>query len=243
MNNTHSDNIHSNNSTVKLNILYEDDDIIIINKPAGLTVHKGAATTGTLLTDTLKAHKRHLSDIGGEDRPGIVHRLDRDTEGLMIIAKTNAAHIHLAEQFKSRTIIKKYYAMIKGDPKNDYFIIDKPIGRHPKIRIKRTVVSETSPQAKTAHTEVRVMKRFGTKTLVEVTPKTGRTHQIRVHLAYAGYPVLGDPYYSGKKKEKQLKIQQKLGKDLKGQQLQAFYLKFQHPRTGKWLEFKQPLSL
>lgn len=211
-------------------VVYEDDALMVINKPSGLTVHPGSGVRGPTLVAALRSHTDDLSEIGGADRPGIVHRLDRDTEGLMIIAKTNLAHENLKGQFQARTIVKKYLARVAGVISKDDVDIDLSIGRH---RNQRTLMT-TSPSAivtpKPAKTIVKVLRRWTNQTLVEARPITGRTHQIRVHLAAIGHPVIGDVLYN-KKNGQNTELC-----------LQAVYLKFQHPLTGADLEFSLPAT-
>jgi len=213
---------------IPLDLLYEDNDLLILNKPSGLVVHPGK-TTGTLV-NALKFYTPILSDIGSSFRPGIVHRLDKDTEGLMIIAKTNHAHTSLTQQFRDRMIEKKYYAMIQGDPKETSFQINLPIKRHSKHRLKMKITTTSDPLAKEALTKIKILKRYNSASLIEIRTLTGRTHQIRVHLAHVGHPILGDPVY----KKKSPKIS--------GQLLQAFFLSFVHPTIKLRISFQLPLS-
>ena len=207
-----------------LDLIFEDPDLLILNKPAGLIVHAGSHSAPTVV-DYLRASGLTLTTVGDPQRPGIVHRLDKNTEGLMVIAKTNIAATSLLAQFKDRQVLKKYYGMIKGNFIHPYKRFQNPIGRHPSERHKQWVCND----GKEAITDVHILKRFNTKTLLDIQIKTGRTHQIRVHLAYAGYPILGDPEY-GETPNKN------------GQQLQAYLLSFRHPTTQQQLTFKLPLS-
>jgi 23S rRNA pseudouridine1911/1915/1917 synthase len=211
-----------------LEYLYEDQHILMINKPVGLVVHPGDMT-GTLV-NALLAYPGTLSTIGDPLRPGIVHRLDKDTEGLMVIAKSDKAHESLMSQFKKRSIIKKYFAVIQGEPKLDSFEISAPISRHPKNRVKMAVSRDKANPGKEAITHVKVLHRNNSTSLVQIQPQTGRTHQIRVHLAHRGYPIIGDTLYHKENAKKS------------GQLLQAFFLSFEHPDTGQRLAFKLPLS-
>ena len=214
--------------TTPLDYLYEDAHLLVLYKPADLTVHPGKRTE--TLVNRLLHYPQTLSTIGGKDRPGIVHRLDKDTEGLMVIAKTDKAHEDLKAQFKNRTVYKRYYARVKGNPKSDEIKITNYITRHPKRRNKRCVTNnQNDPQAKDAITTIQVIKRQTTSSLVRVQLHTGRTHQIRVHCAHIGHPVLGDPLYNPDKSQK-------------GLCLQAYALGFQHPITKQQLTFEVPPS-
>lgn len=207
---------------IPLQILYEDEDLAVINKPKGLVVHPGAGNwTGTLV-HALLYHLDDLSEEGGSDRPGIVHRLDKDTSGLMVVAKNNSTHAHLSELLKERLMEKHYLALVHGAMRDDEGVIDKPIGRHPKDRKKMAVV-EWGREAQTIY---RVEERFSKYTLVRLRLITGRTHQIRVHLASLHHPIVGDPLYGLKTGN--------LGAD--SQLLHACYLAFTHP-NGQHLEF------
>jgi len=211
-----------------LDLLYEDPHLLVLNKSFGVTVHSGHGTAGNTLSDAL-AKYTVLSDFSGAERKGIVHRLDKDTEGLMVVAKTNAAHEHLMAQFKQRTVEKKYAAMVFGNVLNDEFNIEVPLGWHSKIKNKRIAVNASTLGAKEAVTLGKVLHRFGSKTLVLLTPLTGRTHQLRVHMAYFQHPILGDPVYSKYPSPH-------------GQLLQAVSLGFTHPITGHKLRFNLPFS-
>lgn len=216
-----------------LNIIFEDDFLLVINKPAGLVVHQGAGVSKDTLVLTLRQHCPTLSTMGGSERLGIVHRLDKMTEGLMVIAKTNDAHAGLSAQFKARTITKKYYAFVKGNVREDAVQIHTAIARHPTKRTRMHVLPlKHTATEKEAVSLVRVLARYGTKTWIEIEPKTGRTHQIRVHLAHCGHPIIGDTVYGTKRHIRRGH----------GQLLQAYYLAFRHPITSQRLEFSIPLS-
>lgn len=209
---------------IALDIIYEDDDMIVVNKPAGIAVHPSPGTHSGTLVNALLYHCKNLSTVN-EARPGIVHRLDKDTSGVMVIAKNNASHIELAKQFKERSAKKNYIALVKGVIELDEGIVDLPIGRHPSHRQKMAVRYDSE---KNAVTEYKVLKRFDDFTAVLLNLKTGRTHQIRVHMAHLGHPVLGDGKYGAKGR-------------FPRQALHSYRLNLRHPRTGKPLEFKAQL--
>ena len=216
---------------IPLNIIFEDDDIIIINKEKGMVVHPANGNyTGTVVNSLMYSHKNNLSSINGIVRPGIVHRIDKDTSGIIVVAKNDNAHKKLSSQFKEHSITRKYIAIVKGIVKKDTMDIDLPIGRSEKDRKKMAVTNKNS---KNAVTHIKVLKRFynSNLTLVEATLETGRTHQIRVHMAYMGYPLLGDSVYG--KKDSKFKIN--------GQVLHAKTLGFIHPTTNKYVEFDSNL--
>jgi 23S rRNA pseudouridine1911/1915/1917 synthase len=208
-----------------LNILYEDDDILVVDKPAGLTVHPAPGHPGHTLVNAILAHFPHLADIGDSLRPGIVHRLDRDTSGVMLVAKNRAAQADLAEQFKARSVAKVYLVLVKGHLTPESGIIEAPIGRDPRNRKKMAVVS----QGREARTEYRVIRYVAHYTLLEVRLETGRTHQIRVHLGAIGYPVVGDKVYGVKSPH------------LSRQFVHASRLGFRLPATGEYMEFTSEL--
>ncbi len=223
-----------------LDVVFEDQDIIVINKPPGLVVHPGAGNRGGTLLNALLAHCPELTDIGDVSRPGLVHRLDKDTSGLMAVAKTALAHEGLVRQFQARQVEKTYVALVWGRFHVKVGEIAKDIGRHPSERRKMSVHAR---RGKPAATRWRVLKEFTPPlTLVELKPKTGRTHQIRVHLASLGHPVVGDAAYGGG--TARLQDQPKL-QDLKPlvtrQLLHAWKLGFTHPRTGETMAFEAPL--
>jgi 23S rRNA pseudouridine1911/1915/1917 synthase len=219
-------------------IVFQDDYLLVINKPAGVVVHAGAGVKTDTLVDALIADSVPLADMGDPVRAGIVHRLDRDTEGFMVIAKTVQAHDGLSAQFRDRTVQKGYYAMVYGDMPHDFYEISAAIGRDRKLRYRRSTASMVKGTEKDAYTYVEVVKRFSTKTLVRAVPKSGRTHQIRVHLLSIGFPVIGDPLYLDAKRRKQSR-----GKPQPtGQLLQAYQLRFKHPITGEEMSFEQDMS-
>lgn len=205
---------------IPLDIVYEDNDIVVVNKQKGLVVHPGNGNPdGTLVNAIMNKCKDSLSGIGGEIRPGIVHRIDKDTSGLLIIAKNDKAHINMSEQIKNHEVKKTYLALIRGVLKENNATIDMPIARSTKDRTKMAV----SKTGKNAVTHVKVLERFKGYTYVEVNIETGRTHQIRVHLSQIGYPIVGDYVYSNGKNPF----------DVVGQMLHSYKLEFKHPITGK----------
>jgi len=212
-----------------IDILYEDEDIIVVNKPRGLVVHPGAGNWSGTLVNRLLAHCKDLSGIGGKIRPGIVHRLDKDTSGVIVAAKNDAAHLALARDLKQRRVEKTYLAIVHGTPKEERGTINAPIGRHPTHRKKMAVLPEG--QGRPAITHYEVIERLQGYALLKLNPVTGRTHQIRVHLAHIGYPVVGDAVY-GRRKDA-------LG--MSGQALHAASLAFEHPRTRERMQFAAPL--
>lgn len=207
---------------IALDIVYEDEDLIVINKPKGLVVHPAAGNYDNTLVNALLYHCKELSDINGYYRPGIVHRIDKDTSGLLVCAKNNAAHAALSAQLQDKTCFRKYYAIVNGIIDNNEGIINAPIGRSSKDRQKMEVTDKNS---KGAITEFKVLQRLSSTCLVECELKTGRTHQIRVHMAFIKHPVLNDPKYSKKTI------------DETGQYLHAYYLSFIHPKTNERMEF------
>jgi 23S rRNA pseudouridine1911/1915/1917 synthase len=221
---------------IPMDILYEDHDIIVINKPAGMVVHPAPGHYGGTLVNALLYHCPGLEGIGGEIRPGIVHRLDKDTSGVMVVAKNHGAHQDLALQFKSRSIKKKYLALVYGRMELDSGRVSLPIGRHP---VDRKKMSTHSRKSRMAETTWQVRKRFAQATLIEVDLKTGRTHQIRVHCAAIGHPVVGDSVYGGRKAGKSMAYD--LFKSVPRQLLHARRLEFTHPKTRKTLCFEAPI--
>jgi 23S rRNA pseudouridine1911/1915/1917 synthase len=222
---------------IHLNIIYEDEAIIVINKPVGMVVHPAPGNYENTLVNALLFHCHDLSGIGGVLRPGIVHRLDKDTSGLIVAAKSDDAHRHLSAQFEKHEVQKKYLALVWGNTKDNQGEIVKPVGRH---TIDRKKMSTTTKRGKEAITFWKVIERYGIATLLEVEIKTGRTHQIRVHLSDLRYPVIGDAVYGGSANRMQnidnpeLKVQIK---SFNRQALHAAYLSFVHPLTGKRVEF------
>lgn len=228
---------------IPLSVLYEDESIAVVDKPAGMVVHPARGHWSGTLTAALAHHFQHLSQVGGATRPGIVHRLDRDTSGLILVAKTDAAHLGLASQFESRTIEKEYWALVSPVPDRDRDRIDAPIGPHPQHREKMAVRND-HPDARLAETFFEVQERFRGVAVLKVLPKTGRTHQIRVHLAYRGYPILADRLYGGRA---QLTVGDLSGDRensqviLARQALHARRLKLSHPISGQAMQFESPL--
>ena len=209
-------------------ILYEDSDLVVVNKPRGLVVHPAAGHWEGTLVNSLLAQCGDLSGIGGEIRPGIVHRLDKDTSGVLVVAKNDFSHHALADQIRTREAKRTYLAIVQGEVTESKGRIEAPIGRHPKDRKKMAVLSQGG---KDAVTEFTVLERFLDYTLLECQLITGRTHQIRVHLSYIGFPVVGDPLYGTRKQ----------AFSIEGQALHAYKLSFSHPRTGKILTCEAPL--
>jgi 23S rRNA pseudouridine1911/1915/1917 synthase len=221
-----------------LDILYEDAHLLMVNKPAGMAVHPSPGHASGTLVNALLAHCPTLSGVGGVERPGIVHRLDKDTSGAMVVAKDDLTHRGLARQFAERRVKKLYLAVVRGDVHREAGVIDAAVGRHP---VERQKMSTHSRAGREAVTEFRVVERFGRYTLVELRPRTGRTHQIRVHMAALGHPLLGDPTYGRSRKEP---ARSSLAAQLawfRRQALHAWLLGLHHPRTGEWLEGCAPL--
>lgn len=209
---------------IPIDIIYEDSDVIVVNKPQGMVVHPAPGNYEGTLVNALLNHCSDLSGINGVARPGIVHRIDKDTSGILVVAKNDNAHNKLSEQFKEHSITRVYLALVEGIIKEDEGTIDAPLARHPKERIKIAIV----PSGRRAVTHYKVIKRFKEHTLVQCKLETGRTHQIRVHMCHIGHPLVGDPVYGYKK--------QKF--NLEGQMLYAQKLGFIHPKTNDYIEFQ-----
>ena len=207
---------------IPLEIVYQDADVAVVNKPQGMVVHPSAGHTSGTLVNALMYHIKDLSGINGELRPGIVHRIDKDTSGLLMVAKNDTAHVALADELKAKKSLRKYWAIVHGNLPNDRGVIEAPIGRSDKDRKKQAVTAKGKP----ALTRFHVLERFGDYSLVELQLETGRTHQIRVHMAYIGHPVAGDEVYGPRRTLKG-----------PGQFLHAKTLGFTHPRTGEVMEF------
>lgn len=228
---------------VPLDVLFEDAALVVLNKPPGMVVHPGKGHWSGTLTAALAFHFEQLSSVGGATRPGIVHRLDRDTSGVMVVAKTDQAHLALAEQFESRRIEKEYFAVVVGVPDHDRDLIEQPIGPHPYHREKMAIRPQ-HPDAREATTFYEVQERFAGFASLRVFPKTGRTHQIRLHLTHIGFAVLCDKLYGGRS---QITVGDLLTGQpdsqllLDRQALHARRLKFEHPTSGQPLEFEAPI--
>jgi 23S rRNA pseudouridine1911/1915/1917 synthase len=212
---------------IPLEILFEDDDLIVINKPPGLVVHPGAGHREHTLVNALLNHCETLSGIGGKERPGIVHRLDKETSGCLVVAKNDATHRDLSEQFAARTVEKIYLTLVAGKLPKTAGVIEGKIGRHP---VHRQRMSAATPRGRAAKTEYRLVRSSDRATLIECRLHSGRTHQIRVHLHHLGHPVLGDKVYAPR-----------LAKNFPRQMLHAWKLGFRHPRTEEWKSFEAPL--
>lgn len=208
-----------------IDIVYEDKDILVVNKPSGLVVHPGSGNYDNTLVNGLMDYTDSLSDLNGDERPGIVHRIDKDTSGLLLVAKNNKTHQILTDYFKNKQVKREYLALICGVFPHDTALIDAPIGRDPKDRKKMAVIADNS---KNAITHLKVLKRYKNYTLVSLTLETGRTHQIRVHMNYIGYPVYNDPVYNNKKSTEF------------GQFLHSYKMDFIHPITGESMHFECP---
>jgi 23S rRNA pseudouridine1911/1915/1917 synthase len=238
--------------SIPLDVVFEDDDVLIVNKARGMVVHPGVGSESGTLVNALLAHGTEWSGVGGVARPGIVHRLDKDTTGLLMVAKTDFAHHTLQGQIQERKAKRLYQALVWGRCHFEEAVIDLPIGRHPGDRTRMAVIEPASRlPAREAVTDAKVTERLGKNaifTLLECSLQTGRTHQIRVHLSYAGYPVVGDPQYGGMRKVSQeaatgsraVQLMQAI-ENLHGQALHAYSLSFNHPRTGERLTFTAPL--
>lgn len=208
---------------IAIAVLYEDDDLLVVDKPRGMTVHPGAGRTTGTLVNALLGRQMNLSGIGGPLRPGIVHRLDRNTTGVMIVAKTDQAHLRLAADLAAHRVGRHYLALVRGNIVENEGVVDAPIGRHAVDRKRQAVVVG----GRRAVTHFRTLERFGDYTLIEATLETGRTHQIRVHMQYIGRPVAGDPVYGG--------VRDELG--LAAQALHSAKVEFTHPATGQHMVF------
>ena len=223
---------------IPLDIIYEDDDLIVINKPSGMVVHPAPGNyTGTLVNALLYHAKDSLSGIGGVMRPGIVHRIDKDTSGLLVVAKNDFAHTHLSAQLEHHGITREYHAIARGGFKSDTGTVNLPIGRHPVDRKKMAVLTSPGASAKDAVTHYEVLERYGATTYIKLNLETGRTHQIRVHMAHLGHALLGDEVYGGVKTQ----FEKKHPALFDGQMLHARRLRFIHPRTEEAVEFESPL--
>jgi 23S rRNA pseudouridine1911/1915/1917 synthase len=216
--------------SIPLDILYEDDELLVVNKPSGLVVHPAPGHESGTLVHALLAHCDRLAGIGGIQRPGIVHRLDKDTSGAIAIAKTDHAHQHLQAQLKAKTAQREYLAIVYGAPSTESGAIDLPIGRSSTDRKKMAIVAEAK-NGRRAVTHWRVRERLGNYTLMQFQLETGRTHQIRVHTTQMGHPIVGDPLYGSGRT---------VGVNLTGQALHAWKLKFKHPSTGELIETIAP---
>lgn len=215
--------------SISLDIVYEDEHMLVVNKPQGMVVHPAAGNYSGTLVNALMAHCGHnLSGINGEIRPGILHRIDKDTSGLLMVAKNDRAHLGLSEQIKEHSLTREYLALVHGRIKEDSGTIDAPIGRDEKDRKKMTITQKNS---KDAVTHFFVLERFDKYTFIRCRLETGRTHQIRVHMSKKGHPIVGDPVYGTKKEEFKLN----------GQLLHAHMIGYIHPVTGEYMEFSRPV--
>ncbi|WP_294401971.1 RluA family pseudouridine synthase [uncultured Clostridium sp.] len=212
---------------IPIDIIYEDEDVIVVNKPQGMVVHPAPGNYNGTLVNALLYHCKDLSSINGIIRPGIVHRIDKDTSGVLVIAKNDEAHNKLSDQLKDHSMKREYYALIEGRLKNDSGTIDKPLARNKRDRLKIGI----SEDGKKAVTHYEVLERYNGYTLIKCVLETGRTHQIRVHMASIGFPLVGDPLYGFKRQKFKLE----------GQVLHAKTLGFIHPRTGEYMEFTSEL--
>jgi 23S rRNA pseudouridine1911/1915/1917 synthase len=231
---------------IPLDIRFEDEHLLVINKPKGLVVHPAPGNrSGTLVNAVLAHAGEEILSVGGEDRPGIVHRLDKDTSGLMVVAKTDAAQHDLQRQIQERTAERRYLAVVRGAPKFERAVVDAPLGRHPVDRKRMAVIRPGAhPPGRPAQTRLRVLERIPGFALLEAKLETGRTHQIRVHCAYIGHPVIGDPIYgtaAASLRDGRVPAEVRAAVEaLHGQALHAYALSFDHPETGERLEFRVP---
>lgn len=230
----------SDEQLVLLSVLYEDDQVIVVDKPPGLIVHHGSGNISATLVDILLRERPEIRAVGEPGRWGIVHRLDKDTSGIMIVAKTNEALVNLSRQFKKHCVTKIYHAIIRGAPNKADDIICQAIGRHARDRKRMSVAAIKS---RPAITQWKILERLGDLSVLEIRPKTGRTHQIRVHLAAAGMPILGDPVYGRMRHNARNvpRLVKECAQLLRRQALHASMLGIIHPTTGKYLEWNSPL--
>lgn len=233
---------------IPIDIVYEDEYLLVVNKPKGMSVHPAVGTPNHTLVNALLYHCNFLSEIGGEERPGIVHRLDKNTSGLLVVAKTDEVHRLLQEAIQKREVSRKYKALVWGEVDFEDAKIDLPLGRDPKDRKKQAVIDDENLTSRNAITHIKVINRYNHFTLLEAKLDTGRTHQIRVHLTYIGYPVVGDEEYKGIKRKIPFQLNKlkemefkKLMDECNGQLLHAFELSFVHPISGKQLTFNAPI--
>ncbi|MFW5878254.1 MAG: RluA family pseudouridine synthase [Myxococcota bacterium] len=228
---------------IPFGIIHEDEEIVVVDKPAGMAVHPAPGSPDRTLVNALLHKITDLQGIGGELRPGIVHRLDKDTTGVMVVAKSDRALSRLQEEFKSRRVEKVYWALVHGVPRCGSGVIDRPLFRHPRDRKRFTGRGEPGSGARAARTGYRVLEVFDGASLVEARPETGRTHQIRVHLSEAGHPLLGDAVYGGTRRDRTSPVSavRQAAKSLGHHALHARRLAFQHPRTREKVAFEAPL--
>lgn len=224
--------------SIPIEILHEDDEIIVINKQPALVVHPAPGHHSGTLVNALLHHCPKLNGIGGALRPGIVHRLDKDTSGVLVVAKNDRAHIHLSRQFKSRRVKKEYLALVYGKMESDSGSVSLPIGRHP---VDRKKMSTNSRKSRVAETTWQIRERFELASMIEVNLKTGRTHQIRVHCAAIKHPVMGDKVYGPRKRGKNVTYNKNLIESIPRQMLHAWRIGLTHPVTGKMVSFEAPI--
>ena len=228
---------------IPLDVLFEDESMVAINKPPAMVVHPAKGNWQGTLTSALAFHFKNLSSVGGPTRPGIVHRLDRDTSGVILVAKSDQAHQALASQFEKRTVQKEYFAIVTPAPNRDRDVVDKPIGAHPYSREKKAI-RENHSTSKAAWSMYEVVERFEGFAAITVRPKTGRTHQIRVHMAHVGSPVLCDRLYSGRAEIRMSQLNRRCEKEqvlLERQALHAHRIEFAHPLSGQSMKLTAPL--
>ena len=215
---------------IALAILYEDDRLVVIDKPAGLTVHPGGGTPSGTLANALAHHFGSLSDVQGPERPGIVHRLDKDTSGVILVARDDAAHHHLADQFRERTVQKEYLCVVRGVPELDSDLVDAPIGPHKRIPTRMAIRLDVGRPSTTLY---EVVERYPRHALVRCRPRSGRTHQIRVHMRHAGFPIVSDRFYGG--------VEEPLTAFCPRQALHARRITVEHPGSGERVTFEAPI--